>query len=886
MSARVPHAAVNVAADAPVTPRGLRLDLRRECVCVLPEALAFSWQLGPDRTGACQEAYRITVSVGEAGIPVYDSGFVSSAEMTGVTPEGIAGALTDGERLYRWAVQVRLTDGRVSEFQNGQFFTVAQGPLSVSNGMWAPGGPYFALFRRGFSVPEGTTRVLVCATAISPEPARQFVYNLYVNGAEIGVGPSRLDKLTAPDDANNVLYYSTYDITDMIDLAPGAQNRLTALCHAAEGQAFYAEILCFDRFGFKHGDRPVVQKNGGGNGGREGAFAGWQARNGDIVFRPDNSIGTHYYRAYAANIDAAAAGETGSWDGEGWTDAETAEGAFDGYVLLPARTGAVKRYARPLPPEAVRRTENGYFIDLGQEIVGGLSAAVDAAEETELEVRFGEELNADGSVRFAMRTGNIYTARWHVLPGPQTLATPDMMTFRYAEFRASTPFSLRNVRGLELRAAADDGESAFSCDNALLKQFYDLTKYTIKMTTQDLYVDSQSRERGAYEGDALINMLASYTFYSETAVPRATLEYLYTHRTWPAEYILLMPGAALADALRTGDLRSARKYYPLLRKDNFLKNTGANGLVHSGNRAAQGTDAVLYDWPPSERDNYDTSVLYPTVLNALQVRCLLDLAGLARLVGEDVDAVRFEAQAETLAHALTEQTFDPEQGAFCDGIREDGTRSAHCSQHASAYVLYCLGGSGGELLSEAQAAAAVDFIRAQKGLRTSVYGAFFVLLGLYRSFVPGAAELASELLLNEDPEDRRTWAYMLRGLGATLTAEAWCPENKPNMTFSHPWSAAPAVLISQGIFGLEPLAPGWKRFRVNFRRAGIGRASIVLPTPAGSVRASFDGDNYEVVIPPGAAAEIRVGDRPVLTAEAEGPREFRFIVEKSGKFSE
>jgi alpha-L-rhamnosidase len=555
-------------------------------------------------------------------------------------------------------------------------------------------------------------------------------------------------------------------------------------------------------------------------------------------------------------------------------------------VLLPAKTETVKRHARELPPDAVRKTDGGWFVDLGREIVGGLGAVIAAPQETEIEVRCGEELNPDGSVRFAMRTGNVYTARWHVGPGISEVNIPDLMTFRYAEFRAAATFTLERVHSLALRADPDDRESGFSSDSALLERLYDFTKYTIKMTTQDLYVDSQSRERGAYEGDALINMLAAYTFYGETAVSRATLEYLYTHRTWPAEYILLMPCAALADALRTGDLRSARKYYPLLRKDNFLKNTGANGLVHSGNRAAQGTDAVLYDWPPSERDNYDTSVLYPTVLNALQVRCLLDLAGLARLVGEDVDAVRFEAQAETLAHALTEQTFDPEQGAFCDGIREDGTRSAHCSQHASAYVLYCLGGSGGELLSEAQAAAAVDFIRAQKGLRTSVYGAFFVLLGLYRSFVPGAAELASELLLNEDPEDRRTWAYMLRGLGATLTAEAWCPENKPNMTFSHPWSAAPAVLISQGIFGLEPLAPGWMRFRVNFRRAGIGHASIVLPTPAGSVRAAFDGDNYEVVIPPGAAAEIRVGDRPVLTAEVEGPREFRFIVEKSGKFSE
>ena len=565
---------------------------------MLPEALSFAWQPGPDRGEAGQAAYRLIVTAGEAGASatVFDSGFVTSCETTGVVPDGIAAALGDNERLYRWAVQVKLTDGRASEFQYGQFFTVSSGPAAVSDGIWAPGEPYFALFKRDFAVPEGTRRVLVRATAISPEPARQFVFNLSVNGAEVGVGPSRLDRLVAPDDANNVLYYNTYDVTELVELAPGARNRLTALCHAAEGKAFRAELLCFDRLGFKHGDRPHVQKSGGGNGD----FEGWQARNGDEVFRPDNSIGTHYYRAYAANVDAARAG----WDGEGWTEAHVVRGAFDGYTVLPAVTETVKRYAVKLPPEAVRRTEVGYFVDLGRELVGGISARIEASADAEIEVRCGEELNADGSVRYAMRTGNVYAAHWHIRPGTQDIAVPDMMTFRYAEFRAdnAAPFTLTDVRGLALRTAADDGESAFSSDSALLNELYDFTKYTIRMTTQDLYVDSQSRERGAYEGDALINMLASYTFYSGTAVPRFTLEYLYTHRTWPAEYILLMPGAALADAMQTGDLRSARRYYPLLRDNNFLALSGPCGLVHSGNRAAQGTNAVLYDWPPSERD--------------------------------------------------------------------------------------------------------------------------------------------------------------------------------------------------------------------------------------------------------------------------------------------
>ncbi len=815
-----------------VAPRGLRLDLRRGCVCVLPEALAFSWQPGPDWNGAEQAAYRLLVTAGEAGSPVFDSGFVGSSEMTGVVPPGIAGALRDSERLYRWAVRVRLTDGRVSEFQNGQFFTVAQGPLPVSDGIWAPGGPYFALFRRDLSVPAGTSCVLLRVTALSPEPARQFVYNLSVNGAEIGVGPSRLDKLTAPDDANNVLYYSTYDITEHIDLVPGAQNRLTALCHAAEGKAFYAELLCFDRFG------KVISN---------AACEGWQARNGDAVYRPDNSLGTHYYKAYAANVDAVAAEKE-----DGWTEAEKVGGAFRGYVLLPAKTETVKRHARELPPDAVRKTDGGWFVDLGREIVGGLGAVIAAPQETEIEVRCGEELNPDGSVRFAMRTGNVYTARWHVGPGISEVNIPDLMTFRYAEFRAAATFTLERVHSLALRTDPDDRESGFSSDSALLERLYDFTKYTIKMTTQDLYVDSQSRERGAYEGDALINMLASYTFYGDTAVPRATLEYLYTHRTWPAEYLLLMPALARADLFQTGDRRLARKYWPRLKECTFERFRGPEGLLHSGNTAAQGMDAILTDWPPSERDNYDTGVSYSTVLNCMAVRGYRELAVIAAELGENSDAAHYETRAAELATAIIDRLWDPDNAAFCDGLAAGGTRSTHCSQHASAYALY---GLGRRYLTVAQIDALTARIRGDGRIKMSVYGAYFLLTGLYEC---GAGDVANALLLRDEPGDPRTWAYMLDTLGATLTAEAWCPANKPNMTFSHPWGTAPAVLIPRGIFGLEPLEPGWKRFRVDFRRAGLERASIVLPTPYGSISASFSGDAYHVTVPAGCRAEVFV----------------------------
>lgn len=707
-------------------------------------------------------------------------------------------------------------------------------------------------------------------SAVSPEPARQFVYNLFINGREIGVGPSRIDEPppgSVYSGKKKVLYYSTYDVTDIAAEGcsgsvrdGGGENGacvLIALCHTEAEKAFLARI------GFYSSRGKLIEEICTGE-------AGWEALNADPVFRPDNSIGTHYYRAYASNIDAALWREI---SGKSCFEAPVIkDNAFSGYILTPAKTGPVKRFETEVPPGNTLKTAGGYRIDLGREIVGGLRAVIETAESTEIELRFGEELDADGSVKYRMRTGNVYLAHWHTGAGTYDIATPDMMTFRYVEMSSDKPFALGRICGLSLRADLKDGDSFFDSDSAILNSLWNFTKYTVKTTTQDLYVDSQSRERGAYEGDLLINMLASYTFFSDRRVARFSLEYLYTHRTWPAEYVLLTARAALADLTETGDTGSAEKYYPILKINNFLANRGGCGLVHSGNSGSSGTNAVLYDWPPSERDGYDTAVKYPTVLNALQVSYLYDMAAIARYLGREDDSIEYERLANELAAALIAGTYDAEKGTFCDGLYENGTRSPHCSQHAGAYALLALGKT---FLSPVQAAGVCEYIRNAKCLKTSVYGAYFVLDGLYRSGVPGAAGYATGLMLSCDPDDRRTWNYMINRLGATLTAEAWCPENKPNMTFSHPWGAAPAVLIRQGIFGIEPLEPGYASFEVNFRREGIGRASIAVPTAAGRIEASFDGNSYRVAVPEGSTARIMVEDK--IISPGAGPGEHTFV---------
>jgi hypothetical protein len=200
------------------------------------------------------------------------------------------------------------------------------------------------------------------------------------------------------------------------------------------------------------------------------------------------------------------------------------------------------------------------------------------------------------------------------------------------------------------------------------------------------------------------------------------------------------------------------------------------------------------------------------------------------------------------------ELYDEEKGAFADGLSADGERSAHYSQHATAFALAC-----GVYTNAEMATKLADTIREQGEIRMSVYGSYFLLKGLYES---GNGDVANMLLLDPNTdENARTWAKMIYTLGATITAEAWGEKNKTNMTFSHPWGAAPAYAIKNGIFGIVPTSAAYATFDVRFSVDGIGKASLTVPTLKGSIAASFDtteGFSASVSVPANTEATVYI----------------------------
>ncbi len=817
-------------------PYQITLNLLSEPYGVDKENLLFSFAIPADqseKTEAFRFAFALSLNALQQENYVYDTGWVFSSATTGICLEHLADALQE-DQLYCCSVQVKFQTGAVSAWSAPFWFSTAPkdwNPL----GVWCESLSDFCLLRKEFSLNAMPQKALLQISARSPEEIRQYIYHVFCNGQFVSLGPARYGKAE-----KEILYYETLDITPWLQ---EGINCLGAACYTTKEHCFSARLALFDA----EGNKRLLFSDATD-------FMGMDATE---VYRPQQSIGTNYFFAHGENIN-----------GERYPHGWNMPGYPDGFApvcqrgrlaetmrLCPYPAPPVKREA--IPASGYEVLEDGtWFVDLGKEIIGGIAVTAHLDEPCEVTMHYGEELTPQGRVRYAMRTTNVYEEHWRLAAGTHTLTSLGMKTFRYLEISGLPENAEVSVKGMAYQTPFDQTASYFTSSSELLNEIYDVCKYSIQATNQNLYVDSQSRERCAYEGDVLINMLTAAGVEDCHALSRFSIDYLLTHRTWPAEYVLYCIIMARADYEYTGNTELIARQYELLCQKLYLPYWNEQlELFENITMAGNVTDAVLVDWPASERDGYAyDQAIYNTVFNSVHYRGLADLAFLAETLHKPEDAQKYRQMAERLKKSMIQRLYDPEQGCFLDGLTKEGQPVAHAAQHATAFALYA-----GVYDSKKMQQQMAGFLEQQGEIRMSVYGAHFLLEGLYAA---GAGKFANELLLNDDVSPgARTWAYMLDKSNATITTEAWNTQNKPNMTFSHPWGSAAGAAIVRGIFGIKPTKPGFREFSLAIQPEGLRYAAIKVPTVKGPILAGFDttgvnGSVLRATIPGNAVAHI------------------------------
>lgn len=725
-------------------------------------------------------------------------------------------------------------------------------------------------------------KAIISASCRGTAMDRGVIFDLYFNGDCIGAGSAR--ELANVGTANGKtgytkVYYNSYDVTDL--LAEGAANVISAVGNCRDtNRGILVQMTVF----YKDGTKEIITNSGVKN-------SGWKTLDGTNAFGDKGGlIDTGYVKLFQENINGEmypAGWQEVAFADNGWQAAEINTAVADrvkgnsGRVLYPHSSENALRVETDEPAKTIYENAAGNIVaDLGKEIIGGMKIRINSSKAQSITVHMGEEMNDDDTVKYQLSAVPDYEDFWTLKEGENVFDTVTMRNFRYVEFIGLDDETKENmladfdcVKGWAIQQEFDENDSAFMASGSdeadMLNRLYEFCKYTIKATNQDLFVDSQARERAAYEGDLLVNSNTSYAVSDNYSLARHSNEWLMDNPTWPNDYRLFSVEMAYWDYIYTGNTDSIKENYEALKAKLTLEveyEDTATGLIRAN--GSQAGNSAIIDWPTSERDGYVSSY-YDVVFNAEYVGIYQYMAIICEALGETEDAAYYRTKAEKLKATLLEKAYDSTNGCFYDSLAQDYTPVAHSSTHATAYAL-----AYGVYDSQSMADAMCTFVynNCKNEFKGSVYVTYFILKGLY---VGNHGEMAQKLMTNPKVgENVKTFASLLDDLHCTITPEAWGHNWKSNMTLSHPWGASPGCSIVQGMFGIMPTEAGFDEFSIKLQPGGIPAASIKAPSVKGPVYVSYENGSEEdlaanlleaaVVIPANSQAVVSM---PVSGAE-------------------
>lgn len=548
-----------------------------------------------------------------------------------------------------------------------------------------------------------------------------------------------------------------------------------------------------------------------------------------LAWEPTEVIARGYDVQFQESIDGAKfpwGWEDTDFDDSDWVTAT--EFSQDDHILEEQMTLPLSYYFKR--PAHMEMRNGILFCDMGEEVTGSVTLKAAAAGGGMVEIRCGEELNQDGTVRYQMRCNCEYRNLWK-LSGRDCdrIGFFEYMAFRYFEIQAPQGSIDETSVGVCMRHYPMDEEVCVLKGDSLSEQIFEICRRAVKLGTQDAFLDCPSREKGQYLGDALITMHSHLLLTGDPApYKKALLDFASSACICPglmavapggqmqeiADFSLLYPEIVLHYYELTGDRALVERLMPVIDdlEDYFDRFCNGDGLLESVTEKWN-----LVDWPENLRDQYDFPLTRPVspgvhnVINAFyygmkkNADCLREMIGLLPRGG-----------AEKVRQAYLRIFHRP------NGLFRDGVASQHTALHSNALPLYF------GMISPEEAAPVIKLIR-EKGLCCGVYFAYFVLKGLAQV---GAYDLMNELLFSDGIH---SWRNMLQE-GATTCFEAWGKEQKWNTSLCHPWGSAPIILLIEDVIGLRPVKPGFAEYIVEPHLAGhMDRLLLKTKTVRGTI---------------------------------------------------
>ncbi|MFF1382094.1 family 78 glycoside hydrolase catalytic domain [Arthrobacter sp. NPDC058288] len=504
-------------------------------------------------------------------------------------------------------------------------------------------------------------------------------------------------------------------------------------------------------------------------------------------------------------------------------------------------------------------------------------------------IRAGYSLDPDGRVgRSKSASQNTdMSFPYTQAAGPQRYEAAVHLGFRYLEVPGIPAEEIAAVSGVVVHSEHPEGlqrEGSFSSSDPALDAVFTLLRDSALYGAQEQFVDTPTREKGQFLGDAVNISYATMALFGERNLTAQALREFASSavRYWTdgddhgrynavypngdgkrdiPDFSLMMPEWVADYHRNSGDTALVEELLPALRAtagyvSRHIPADGPTaGLV---TRLGGGSGPYLHgivDWPASGRFGYDMECAAKTTVNAQAVSVLDSVAGLCELTGRTLEAARYRAQSAELAAAINARL--RVDGVMVDGLHQDGSPSSHASQHATSFPL-SLGITPEEYVRQ-------DGRRLVKmGMRQGPMTVHRLVRALLAAgMVDGVLDLLT------DP-GQPGWARLLES-GASFTWEAWELDEATDYSQSHAWSASVIREILSHVLGIRAGAGGTD-VRIVPPACRLEHARGSVPLQRGKVSADWrrgpGGMELSCTVPAGVRAAVEL---PAGSYTVEGP---------------
>lgn len=714
-------------------------------------------------------------------------------------------------------------------------------------------------------------------------------YVLWINGQYVERGPCRFDPI-APE-------YDTLDVRPY--LKPG-QNVIAVLAHHYHDGKSSTDWVSINGRIMRHAPGLTARLELRHAGGQPTVVATDPTWRGTTQTRFLPSPTDQWENTWASipdRIDARR--DAGDWtqpafDDSTWETAVPVDGALWGSLRPRGIPRLREREVGPItllepalgaeePPKSLA-TVLPLTLQAGEPRVFDAGEFAQAYSILDLEAEAGSELELEYAQRY-FDTGrkpaesygrvNRYLAR----AGRQTYSSGDTFGFKYLVVRLkSGRATLHGVR-LVNRLYPFDVAGRFRSSEPLLNRLWTNCVNTIRLCSEDAYVDCATRERVEWMADGyavayrvtrvalagpgdngqpryadarlLRNLLRHI---GQSLQPDGRLKAHHPSDRWDIHGYIEDYSCLWVQALReyhehTGDLDLVRELWPALTAQLawFLDRRTTNGLVKARDFVYPGSNPLCYQ------------VCEGTTLNAHVIRALRDAAELAGRIDRPGQAREYATAARDLDEAVSRHLWDDATGSYY-GALKDGQQVAPTVP--AAFIPLALG-----VVPTAHRDRVRQWLLAHAGEYEGLpYAYQFLFEALYGMETDEADRKVLDLI-------RRKWAAMAQGETRTVWEGFGPGEN------CHEAGAVPAYFLSAYVLGVRLDGPvSARRLRLEPRLADLKEVEGTVVTELGPVPVRWTVESigaaldFEFEIPPNARATValpKLGAAPNLEFDGQ-----------------